>query len=49
MITELSSQNLIYAYKESYSHIIVFLAPCGILRTLIEGICKRNYVIMIAK
>ena len=49
MITELSSQNLIYAYKESYSHIIVFLAPCGIVRTLIEAIYKRNYFIMIDK
>ena len=49
MITELSSQNLIYAYKESYSHIIVFLAPCGIVRTLIEAIYKRNYFIMIVK
>ena len=49
MITELSSQNLINVYEESYSHIIVFLAPCGILRTLFKAIYKRNYFIMIGK
>ena len=27
MITELNSQNLIYAYKQSYSHVTVLLAP----------------------
>ena len=49
MFTLLNSQNFIYAYEESYSHIFVFLAPCGILRTLIEAIYKRNYFIMIGK
>ena len=49
MITELNSQNLIYAYEENYSHLIVVLASCGILRTLIEAIYKRNYFIMISK
>ena len=38
-----------YAYEESYSHIIVFLAPCVILRTLNEAICKRSYFFMIVK
>ena len=42
-------QNYIYAYEKSYSHIILFLAPCGILRTLIEAIYKRNSFIIIAK
>ena len=37
------------AYEESYSHIILFLAPCGILRTLIEAIYKRNFFIIIVK
>ena len=37
------------AYEESYSHIILFLASCGVLRTLIEAIYKRNFFIIIFK
>ena len=37
------------AYEESYSHIILFLAPCCILRTFIEAIYKINFFIIIVK